>query len=62
MNLRLSPIKMALEIQGKASLMLSSINVGAMFSPPAVIINSFIRPIKHEFKLYYLFREMNELF
>mmetsp|Transcript_91477 Transcript_91477/g.244962 ORF Transcript_91477/g.244962 Transcript_91477/m.244962 type:complete len:253 (-) Transcript_91477:2480-3238(-) len=43
--LRLSPTIMALEIAGHSLLMLSSIGIGATFSPPAVIISSLYRPV-----------------
>ena len=39
-NLRLSPMSIALLMQGNCVLTSSSITAGAMFSPPAVIINS----------------------
>ena len=51
-NLCLSPINTTLERQGRASFIAFSIGFGAMFSPPAVIINSFIRPIKQFHELW----------
>ena len=45
-NFRLSPISIALATHGKYFLMLSSIGMGAMFSPPAVIKISFALPAK----------------
>lgn len=40
-NFLLSPIKKALLITGSSALTLFSINTGGMFSPPAVINNSY---------------------
>ena len=47
MNFRFSPIKTTFEIQGNASLIAFSIGIGAMFSPPAVMINSLILPERY---------------
>jgi hypothetical protein len=44
-NLWFSPISIIFEHAGHSSLKLSSIGTGATFSPPAVIINSFILPV-----------------
>jgi len=41
----LSPIIMTLDIHYNMSLMSCSIKTGAMFSPPAVMINSFNLPV-----------------
>ena len=49
-NFRFSPIKITFEIQGNASLMAFSIGIGAMFSPPAVMINSLILPERYVYK------------
>ena len=43
--LRLSPIIIALEMPGRSSLSLSSTGTGAMFSPPAVMMSSLMRPV-----------------
>lgn len=48
-----SPTTIILEIKGRADLMLSSMMTGGIFSPPAVIINYFARPvIKRTFYLF----------
>lgn len=39
-NFRLSPIKKALLTKGNSDLTMFSINIGGIFSPPAVISNS----------------------
>ena len=44
-NFFLSPIRIALEIHGSSFLTASSIGTGAMFSAPAVIKSSLIRPV-----------------
>mmetsp|Transcript_10722 Transcript_10722/g.39724 ORF Transcript_10722/g.39724 Transcript_10722/m.39724 type:complete len:256 (+) Transcript_10722:159-926(+) len=45
LNLRLSPIIITLEMPGRRDFSLSSIGTGAMFSPPAVMISSLMRPV-----------------
>ena len=40
-----SPNNIILEQAGHSNLKFSSIGTGAIFSPPAVIINSFMRPV-----------------
>lgn len=45
MNLLFSPTSIILLHAGHYSLKLSSIGTGATFSPPAVMISSFIRPV-----------------
>ena len=51
-NFLLSPMRTALLINGACFLMWSSIGTGAMFSPPAVMINSIRNNIKYaKFKL-----------
>ena len=50
-NFRLSPIKMQLEMHGNISFIFSSTGIGATFSPPAVIINSFIRPTRKKYNI-----------
>ena len=44
-NLYYSPNTITLETAGHSVLKLSSIGTGAIFSPPAVIINSLMRPV-----------------
>mmetsp|Transcript_28345 Transcript_28345/g.34526 ORF Transcript_28345/g.34526 Transcript_28345/m.34526 type:complete len:205 (+) Transcript_28345:239-853(+) len=44
-NLRLSPIAIQFDKAGMAALNWSSINTGGMFSPPAVIMSSLMRPV-----------------
>ena len=49
-NFFLSPITMALLINGSSALILSSMGTGAMFSPPAVIINSKTENVELHFQ------------
>ena len=44
-NLFCSPNNIILEQAGHSNLKFSSIGTGAIFSPPAVIINSLMRPV-----------------
>jgi hypothetical protein len=44
-NFFLSPMTMQLETATMAAFISFSIRTGGMFSPPAVIINSLIRPV-----------------
>ena len=48
-NFILSPRRITLERHGNSSLIAFSIAMGAMFSPPAVIISSLIRPEEIEY-------------
>ena len=48
-NFILSPRRITFERHGNSSLIAFSIAIGAIFSPPAVIISSFIRPTDMEY-------------
>ena len=49
MKYLLSPTIIAFDIHYKLFLISYSINTGAIFSPPAVIINSFNLPVMYKF-------------
>mmetsp|Transcript_42352 Transcript_42352/g.83187 ORF Transcript_42352/g.83187 Transcript_42352/m.83187 type:complete len:216 (+) Transcript_42352:795-1442(+) len=47
LNFFLSPTIITFDMNGQLALMVSSMGMGAMFSPPAVMISSLIRPVMY---------------